>query len=728
MATIEVPLINAVVQDVTARDGGFLLSPPIAWQTDAAQIAAESGSYFDGNRIPEKGEIHGSMQPKLQDTYITGTGSRTGMAFTVVTGTVKDDWVNTRNSKYGLLFPDATNGATAPDVVQTTPDGRIYSSDFVIRRGAAPVSLVPTSSTLNAYLHLQYGNAYDYRIALESGKPLRLDYYNGLWRSGVSVSQVVTDIEAYLAMNSGQVTLRVLVDYNDNTLVVKVGNFTALKHSPSEGLSSYGHIRYTVKNGDSSLQVFPLRFQPLTVTKSARNFNRVLPVASAHLQVNGRAETDATQTMTAALTGDAQSVGYSLTASLPDAGDALGSVDMPKIADATLAMAGVWVQPLPGTIFLPPVMSVDILEVLDDASRTATSSALVTVNNWNNRYSGSYGHQAIDIQIATGLDAQWPAFSGIAGVGPRGIDLYRSDPRREMMLPCAGNEFKMQVPIGEEICTDGYAYSGHVRLNAELGNVHPQFMQNIELYVPPGGNAAAPFGPAGDDYNGYSLSRGSGLNAKHKYLPETTGWENNQRLAQEMGFTDPVSGDILPFYTGYTLIDRQYRFEPYNPRYIQPSIVYSFNDLTGYANIEEIHVYNSVYQMRTSIDFQGIDAFTAELLYYHLSMPDAVMRAVGFRYPWLERDPKFGSEDYMIRIADVAARLASIPTQVVVIKTNYHPWVRAGMTCIVADSATLGGAFLFYITEIRSRVGGGEGGNPHQDCYSYVTARRVENF
>lgn len=719
--------VFAHISDIPTRDGGFLLSPPIAWQTAAEQHSIESGSYSSGNRIPEKGEIHGSYVPKLQDTYITGTGSRTGKAFTVVSGTVKDDWVATRTSKYGLLVAKSTD---TWDIVQTAADGRIVNTQFVVRRGANPVSNTPTGSNYYAYIHLAYGETNgDYRIALVWGNPLRLDYYaDGAWKIGADVSKIVTNLEAYLAMNSDQITMDVIANYNDNSLTVKVGNHVALYHKPSIGLPSFGRTRFTGQYGWATYEEYPLRFQSVTIEKKKRNFGKIMPVGDAHLQVNGRAYQDTAQTFTGSLTGNAQELGYTATFSLPDAGDGLGSVDPPILSDATLALPGVWVFVNPTGIFLPPVTGVEIVEVFDDATRTFTSSAVLNINNYNSRYTGSYGQVAVRLDCGNNVDAVRTVFNGIGGGGPRGIEFYRQDPIRNMMLPCSDNSIKMNVPIGEEICGDGYAWASFGRLVAELGNVHPQFMQTIPFYVPPGANAAAPFGPAGRDWPGYILGKGSGLNAKYRFLPGETAWSILCQIIQEMSWVDPVTGQPYPYYMGFDPYGSgQFLFQPYNPHTLLPKITYSENDPSGLGQIEEIHVYNSVYQMRTSIDFQGIDAFTNELLYFHLNMPDAVMQAVGYRFPWLERSAKFSSSDYMVQIALAASVQAQLPTQCVTVRVPYRNFMHAGDVFIVQDSNALGGVAAFYATEIRSSIGYHPGGM-NNDCFSYVSGRNVNNF
>jgi hypothetical protein len=719
-------LLSAIVQDIPSLDG-FLLSPPIAWPTVAEQMRVESGTTIDGEHVEAKGAIHGTAVPKLQDTYKSGTGGRTGKAFTVVQGTVQDDWVSKNTSKYGLFVPASTGTF---EVVAASTDARILPAHVVLRRGANAVNNSPTKATSYTYLELCYQNNTNYRIAMEWGKPLRLDYYTGGAWYAVEHSKLIYNIDAYLEQNSNQITLKILPDYHDNDLIIRVGTGIALKHTPPSGvLPAFGNIRLIGQNGWASFEYYPLRFQPLAVSKSQRNFGRQLPVGGGFVVANGRGYSDPAQTAVASITGDGQTIGHTTTLTLPDAGDTLGSIDPAKLVDATIVIPARWddgAGGFGGTIFLPPVIQAELLETFDDATRTYSSSAVLPINNWNGFYTGSYGNMAVNLSIGTGVDALQHVFQGIGGAGERGIEFYQTPSiRGGMTLPCADYSYKMQVPLAQEVCFDGWCIFSAVRFLCECGNIHPRYLQTIPFYVPPGATANTPYGPAGADCPYFILAKGTGLNAKYKFLPDWTPWQVLQRIVQDAADVDPITGLNIPYFMGF--IYNQFHFESYNPRNFFPSIYYSEIDPTGYAQIEEIHVYNSVAQMRTEISFQGIDAFTNELLYYYLPMPDSVLRAVGFRFPWLERDARFSSQSYMIAIANAAAVQASLPTQIVVVKVPFHPQIRAGMVMGV-QSSQLPGFGMFYITEIRSVVGYQVGGQGTADCYSIVSGRRVENF
>src|SRR5712671_4164729 len=104
-------------------DDDFQVSPALLWHTFAEDWGPEFNTAFDGRQHKSTGEIKASAQPKPQDTYIFGTASRTGRAFDVVSGTVKDDWIHPEWGKYGLLMPDGASGASfeVKDHATSTP-------------------------------------------------------------------------------------------------------------------------------------------------------------------------------------------------------------------------------------------------------------------------------------------------------------------------------------------------------------------------------------------------------------------------------------------------------------------------------------------------------------------------------------------------------------------------------------------------------------------------------
>lgn len=728
---------------------GFLLSPPFAYPTAAYQWTQEAGTGINGHYHKGKGEVHGSAFPKPQDTYITGTAGRTGRDFTVVAGSWKDDYVNPRTHKYELL-KSASTGTF--DIHSTSTTTNIENAEIVLRRGMGPESVTLTSTNYFCYLYFAYGSQTDYRFGWQYGKPAHLDYTEDGWTSfkTVGVCRDIGNTDAFLAGHNDELNLHLLPDFDDQTFSLIISNRDYLYHVAKGiggllALPNPGNLRLVGENGWVSLGYYPYRYKDAILDKSPVPIPPQVTPENARVVVNGRGITDSAQTTNIGIgvtqgLGGGLAVGFTATATKPDAGDGLGATTPPKLVDATIIFPAVWADDIGGIvnpnteIEIAAGMSMQLLEVLDDASRTRYSSCLVPINNWRSQYSGTFAHAATSILATNGVDPYYKAFEGIAGIGDRGWEFVRNDPMRLLYMPCSDYSIGMQVPLGFEICLDGWCIFSAVRFLAEIGNVHPRFMQSIPLYIPPGATAQAPYGPAGPDCPFFILAKGTGLNAKYKFLPDWTPWAILQLLVQDAGETDPISGANIPYYMGFTE-DGQFHFEPYSPFFYNPVIAFSDTvfeapGLAGYGLIEEFHLFNSVAQMRTSIDFQGIDAWSNELLYYHITMPDPVLRAVGFRFPWLERNARYASYDYITSIANSAAVQASLPTQVVYMKTVYHPYLHPGMTCLVSESATLGGTALFYITEMRSQIGIRDlrGRSGAQDCYSYITARRVENF
>jgi len=736
---------------------GFLSCPPYALNTAMPQITQETGSGHDGHYHAGKGEIHGSSAPKPQDTYITGTASRTGRAFTVTTGTWRDDYVNPETGKYELLRP-ASSGAF--DIVSTSTTPTMEAAEIILGRGLNPIGTTATQANYFCFVYFAYGSLTDYRFGWEYGKPAHLDFTADGWATYniIGVCRNIGNTDVFLHDHNYQVRLALVPDNTDNTIFLTVSNKDNLYNVQTDGptglrlvLPQPGKIRLVGQDGWVSMGYLPYRYKPVVIVKSPTPLPATSNPEAARIVTNGRGETDDTQTVDSTLNiigvtiggpsgAVVPAIGHTTTATMPDAGDGLGSAIPPKIVDATIITPSTWITDIGGIvnpfteIDFAAGMNMQLLEVFDDATRTRSASCLIPINNWRSQYSGTFAHAATAITATNGVDGYWKAFEGIAGVGDKGWEFDRSDPLRLLYMPCADYSYAMQVPLSREVTFDGWCIFSAVRFLAECGNCHPSFMQSIPLYVPPGASYDAPYGPAGSDCPFFILAKGTGLNAKYRFTEDTLVWSVLQVLVQDAGETDPITGANIPYYMGFTE-DGQFHFEPYNPNFYNPVIAYSDtvssgDSIPGYGLIEEFHLFNSVMQMRTSIEFHGIDAWTNQFLYYNVSLPDNVLRAVGFRFPWVDRVARYASYDYMVTIANSAARQASLPTQVIHMKVPYHPQIHAGNVCIVSESATLLGTNLFYITELRSQIGIKDltGRHGHQDCFSWVTCRAIQNF
>src|SRR5262245_19377218 len=113
MALILFPEMQVLTGPIIAYDS-FATRPPLCWQVPMESVNAEDGSEIVGGRyFPNDGKVLGHGEPKMQDTFLTGTASRTGRDFTAFTGIWYDDWVSPQSDCYGLFFPDGSAGALA---------------------------------------------------------------------------------------------------------------------------------------------------------------------------------------------------------------------------------------------------------------------------------------------------------------------------------------------------------------------------------------------------------------------------------------------------------------------------------------------------------------------------------------------------------------------------------------------------------------------------------------
>lgn len=730
------------VATIRAMDAvySFLAAPPVSWVILASDMNLDPDTAIQGRYVEAgDGVVQGVWMAKVQDTYIAGTAGRTGRAFLVYSGTWHDDLNERQADCYALAMLDSSPGVTW-EVRSQDITGQIEAADIVIKRGVPPAgeASARTQTGYTCYLELAYGSTDNtgYRIALEWGQPIRLDYTpDGVTWKAAAIAKSLGSTERYLAANGGIVRVRVLPDTTNAILVVEIGDAGYLRHvSPTGLLPAPGRIRLSGQNGSVRMNYFPLRAQPLQVSGSIDTGRYQPNGGNAFVNTNSLGTPPATQTTTGSVTtGDNQSFAWAVGGETPDAGDGLGGSDTPVLADVTLVIPACWVDSIAGIPDLIggeelPVRSVDELQVWDDATRTFVSSALVSADNQYGRFSGAIGHRAIDISAGIG-GPYYSRFSGIAGASLEGIDLATLQTWGRMGLPCRGSEFKMQHAAAQRRLYDGWCLYSAVRFECELGNVHPRFLMHIPLYVPPGATAEAPYGEAGNDCPYPILARGTGMAARYDFGPEMTPWDVLQILVQESGLVDPATLQSLPFYMGFT-VDKQFHFEAFNPGVLTPVIYYSDVDPSGQGQIiTEFHMYNSIAQMRSRIDFQGIDSVTYELLVAHLTMPIPVLQAIGFDYPWLERNARYDA-GYIQQMAQVAGQIASQPQQVVKFKAPFRPDVYAGQKCYVQEKKSLGGVGEFLIIELRSRYGMQQlvGNSGHRDCYSLITARSTTEY
>ena len=351
-------------------------------------------------------------------------------------------------------------------------------------------------------------------------------------------------------------------------------------------LPAPGNLRLYGINGSIRFCYFPLRSQPVTVSSTIDTAQYQQNAPAGFLAFNGLASLPMGQTTTYDLSSDGTTFTWQATGTTPDAGDGLGGADAPVLTNATLIVPAVWTQGVDqvpdsiGAVDLP-IRSVEEVQFFDDATRTLTSSAILTVDNQYGRFTASYGNRSIQISASNG-GPYYTRFLGIAGDGLEGIDLSTTSGLSlgRMTLPCRGSEVKMQHAAAQRRLYDGWCLYSAVRFECELGNVNPQFLTTIPLYVPPGAVAAAPYGPADPNCPYPVLASGTGLKPRYDFGPETSPWSVLGMLARESGEVDPVTLTSLPFYMGFD-VSGQFRFEAFDPGSLLPVMFYSDIDPTG---------------------------------------------------------------------------------------------------------------------------------------------------
>lgn len=734
----------SIITDIPSAKG-YLISPDVAMSVVTEVTNDETGSSIEGRFHPSKGYAAGVGTPLRRDTYLTGTSGRTGRAFNVVSGNWKTDSKGTLDV-YRISMPDSTPGV-AWEVVSATTTPTIESANVVLRRGFTPVgsSAVYNKANSYCYLHLAYGNRYDWRLAIEYGQPFRLDATSdggATWNLGTAIFSRLGNTERFLAAHNSEIPIRFEADRATGELWVEIGDghwisdrfeTSHLGADPDQLLPNPGKLRLVGKNGWVTFEYYPLRHAPVTVSK-----NTPLKLASPHANaanaqvvVNALRPGGSTQTVTSNIQTDGQTFTWDATASLPDAGEGEGSEEAPILSDATLLIEGVWGDHVPGDESIPQQavlrqVHMERTQTFDDATRQKTTSGQLIVQNADGLYTGVFGNMAIDVYAGDPAGGAYQQIcSGIAGVGEEGISFLRADPTRLMMVPFTDCRVVMQVPLLSEVILDGWCLYSAVRWLCRAGNRHPRFLVTIPYW---------PDGPAGPDCPHPILASGTGNNAKYKFTPELDPWYLLGLIVQDTGL--PISDGVsLPFYMGDTS-DGQFHFEAFDPLANPPVALFTSNFAAYggapnvYPILNQLMVHNSTAQLRSEVNLQGLNAITYELMQYHNETSTAVRKALGYRYGHLERRAQFATPEYIQAVGDVDTAISSLPSQVVDFTSFYIPGLEASMTILVEDVRALGRMGLFVITGLHDRSGQKslDGSSGHRENQSTIVARNVEAY
>jgi hypothetical protein len=733
----------SIVTDIPSKKG-YVVSPAIAMGVVTEALNDEAGSTITGRYHPAKGYAAGIGTPLRKDTFLNGTAGRSGRAFNVVSGVWKDDSQGVLDT-YRIVMADSTPGVVW-EVISAATTPELESANVVLRRGFPPVgsALVYDKANTYCYLHLCYGNRYDYRFCVEYGQPFRLDRTSdsGATWGTVAIASKLGNTERWLAANNNEIPVRFEPDQDTGEMWVEIGDghwlhdvfgISHLGANPDLLLPNPGKLRLIGKNGWVSLEYYPLRHAPVTTTKNTP-LKLAAPhanAANAQVVVNGLTPAPAGQTVVTTVNTDGRSFTWSATASLPDAGEGQGSDDAPKLSDSTLLIEEVWDDHVPGDASFPQQavlrqLHMERTQSFDDTSRTLTTSGKLIVQNSDGLYTGVFGNMAIDVYSGDPRGGAYTRVcSGIAGTGEEGITFLRSDPTRIMIVPFTDNRVVMQVPLMTEVILDGWCLYSAVRWLCRAGNRHPQFLQTIPPW---------PDGPADASCPWPVLASGTGLNAKYKFTPELDPWYLLGLIVQDTGL--PISAGVsLPFYMGDTS-DGQFHFEAFDPLANPPSALFTTN-YSYYAGnpsvfpiLGQLEVFNSTAQMRSAVNLQGLNAITYELMQYHAETSSSVRKALGYRYEHLERRAQFSTPEYIQAVGDVDVAISSLPSQIVALDSFYTPGLEAGMTILVEDARALGRLGVFVITGLHDRSGQKsiDGSSGARENVSSIIARNVEAY
>jgi len=718
---------------------GWQVAPPLAWHTVAMAFHAESGSEHNG-RIENDETLRGIGTPILQDSYFSDAShivlpgyTYSGTTWSVVSGTWRDDLVDSKANKTGLISHDSGVNSQI-SVIQTTA-ALPANCQLVLGRGWTPPSPDPTQySATNYYtkLRIPLTGRTQYQVVIAYGEPFSLEYTEdggATWKR-VHTPKASVRSEDQLRELSYRLVFTVKIDKVKGVFEVEIEGFGTLRHSPKvktaiTQTTESVKISLTAKNGWASLQYFPMRHASLTASKSSLKIPGDVQGRQPFLVLNALNGQSRDQTNTATFSTDGRAISYNATASLPDAGGGTGSAEPPVIADATLVLPAVWsnnVDGRPDYRFAQlPLCEVVEQHVFDPTARVRTSGAMLTCHNHDLSLKEFVGNLACDVDLSNG--GQF--VRRITGIS-RNPTFLSSGYNVKTRFSVTDHSLILMEPIGQEVVLDGWEYGSVVRYICEVCGLHPRWIApQLPLYIPPGATAAAPYGPASYDCPYPTLPRGTGLNARHKYLPSQSGWSILQELVADRAVYNPMTLGWDAFWMGFDPIGL-FHFEPYRALFEPIKRVYSDKDASGQGQcIGQIEWSVSTDDLRTHIHLQGIDAFTNELLVAHREMAPWVKALSGFPRKMIERSPRFTSEEQMEGVLNGMTFPASLPDLTGHFTAPFHPDVFPMDVVRVYDFRQQ--MFLDCVVEsITSTVASYENG--HQEGTSEFHVRSRENY
>jgi len=590
---------------------GVMINEPMVFTVPAIQMAADKGISISSGQLMKSHEImRGTLTPLLGDTFITGSAGKSGTAFTIGAGSGwTDNSRSTRYDQYRLMQSDGSirSSGSGPDSCkQTTPDTNgITTQRIIITRsfvggtnGGGGSIYSPLQTYTWIYLAWESPDDLDYRIALEYGNVISIDYTEDAWvsyiRNPLTSDGTGITFDEFFSI-SQEMFIDIIVDRNTGKIffLLRGGD---MHHSPDstygtegDSLPEQGCVVIATKNGQLEIECYPLRSQGIDVSNS-RGVS--LPTTNGQPPVNAGSATMVAGGEQAMPDGmqlvNTMTIGYdennnpilvwSFTANNPDDGYGNGSVDSELLSSINIIIPSYWSdQPITATIgsvpITPyqgpwvqqlPVCECTLREVFDQQSRILGSSARMTIPDIDNIYPSQVGEFGCNISIQSQLGG--PFFQqmlGMAGGGEEGITFERDDATGYVEVPVYDRSRVMMRPLLDRVRADRNALPSIVRYLAEKGNIHGVDTGNLyqtsipdylsppinwfdPIGTPPYTVPVYPYGPVWDsNCPYYILATGSGDRPRYDWGPETIPWSNLQLLVQDLAVYDPTQ----PFIT-----------------------------------------------------------------------------------------------------------------------------------------------------------------------------------
>jgi hypothetical protein len=745
---------NAVVNFTDATTFfQYLTTAPTVINLPAILFNEDSRGIIEGGRYrASNGTLRGNGTP--EDTDISmDTGANVGIVFEgEVTGTDNGMWYD-HTYLGGRRLLEQLDGA--PGVGCTLSQKQFNKHPFIqnaeIRLTIGPCheSLTPTYATYYTYIRLRQ-SVIDFRIAIEQSRPVALDYTEDDGKTWKRVAQcsMMPSSETYLEKNDREMTFVVEFDPATRVLTVQLGesnNPMQCTVSQSEQkFTQNNRISFEALNGYRKFWYKPLKYTEMVVKSPPIKIADNYKLDNAFVRPMGNyAAREYNQSEEMVLNKQGSTIQPEITVKPKDMTGLSKDYIAPVISGVQIIIPAVWrvgsatdnpfgfIDNRFGTL---PSFRIEETQRFDLLSRMGTTQATVHCQNPVGDYTGAYGQPAAALYATNGYSTgSVLRLTGHVGGGKTGLAFHN----RRFRAVIHDRTCAMDVPIRSEMVFDGWSLYGAVRFLCEAGNIHPKYHRfsgrGLIPYTPPNATPAAPYGQASYDAPGYILGRGTGKNPKYKFSPETSCLTALLEILRDYSEIDPnpITAGLLSYapYVLYFTPDGYLNIGPYflSEQVAASSVHYEIEN-TGFRTfMEPLQVYRSTEDMRTSVVFQGYDPINGGLLHAWIEQNPDVIKAIGYNNPWIERNVRFASEEYIKLIIEAAAWRASIPTTVVRMRVPFDPSVFAGQVVRITDYKDLGGTGLFLIETIQSTYGFREGSH-RKDCYSNMTLRALENL